>query len=293
MEDIIKSIKATLYDRAVSPLFGSFLMSWLAWNHRMLVVLLSGMSVTEKFNYVDYVLYVDRIKCVEYLIAGPVVTAVLILFVYPFPAKWTYSFWRRRQKELKEIRQKIEDETPLTIEESRKIRRQVVDIQAEYEKQIAQKSAEVEGFKSIVGSKDVDLKNAQELISGYVASATKSSGGTIPNQEIERVLLTVPYKLQFNPDRGVAGSKLMMFGSGGKILEGGNQNEASWRVVDGKLEFINSGNELFSRFDFNPPSKVFTHTNDPDTLSLRGQYLTPSPESAEPTTQIINVSSVK
>jgi len=41
MDDIFKSIKAFLYDRVASPLFGAFVTAWSIWNYRVISILLS------------------------------------------------------------------------------------------------------------------------------------------------------------------------------------------------------------------------------------------------------------
>jgi hypothetical protein len=53
MEDIIKSIKAFLYDRSSSPLFGAFIISWMAWNYRLLMLVLSDTEIDKKFKDID------------------------------------------------------------------------------------------------------------------------------------------------------------------------------------------------------------------------------------------------
>ena len=134
MENILQSIKAHLYDRTTSPLSGAFLISWGIWNYKFIVVLFSSLSVDEKFEYISSVLYVTWL---DYSLTGvvfPLITTVFLLFVYPYPSKLVYEFWRNRQKELKEIKQKIEDETPLTIEETREVRRLSLQLEIEYEK---------------------------------------------------------------------------------------------------------------------------------------------------------------
>ncbi|HEY8095736.1 MAG TPA: hypothetical protein VIE65_06515, partial [Methylobacter sp.] len=42
--------------------------------------------------------------------------------IHFFISLFVYAFTRNRQKEIHDIRRRIEDQTPLTIEESRKIR---------------------------------------------------------------------------------------------------------------------------------------------------------------------------
>ena len=90
---------------------------------------------------------------------------------------------------------------------------------------------------------------------------------------LEDIILSRSFRLFYNP----AGkrSKRMVFKTGGLIVEGNNQNEHSWRVVDNKLELMNLDGKAFSRFYYDKKDKLFRHTNDDDTLSIRGQYIVP------------------
>ena len=42
---------------------------------------------------------------------------------------------------------------------------------------------------------------------------------------------------------------------------------------DDYLEILNIENQVFSRFRFDANGVVFHHTNDEDTLSIKGQYI--------------------
>jgi hypothetical protein len=293
VEDMVKSIRATLYDRTSSPLFGSLAISWIAWNCRLFVVIFSEMTVQQKFGYIDTILYADKYWRWLPLALGPVVTTAVILFVYPWPAQWVYRFWRRRQKELKEIRQRIEDETPLTIQESRSIRRQIIEIQTEYEAQLNGNREEIARLKQtltneasakselskliaekdrLVALKDQQLANAQN-ISALQAIVQESHPSA---DEVSSKLRSMPYRLIFNTKRSRAtGSKPMLFGPDGKILEGNNHNEASWRVRNGFLELLNSAGEVHNRFSADLNTGVFTTTGDSDLKALEGQYMVP------------------
>lgn len=57
IEDITNSVKAELYGRAVSPLFGAFFLSWAVWNWKFWLVVFSSMEVSEKIDFIDGVLY--------------------------------------------------------------------------------------------------------------------------------------------------------------------------------------------------------------------------------------------
>lgn len=135
-DDLIKTIKAQLYDRIASPLFSSYLISWVGWNYKFLLTIFSGMKVKEKLDFISSVVYPSFNYLLLHGALYPLITSMLIIFVYPYPAKFTYQFYRRRQVELKEIQQKIDDETPLTREEAKKIRTDALVMSVDFEKEI-------------------------------------------------------------------------------------------------------------------------------------------------------------
>jgi hypothetical protein len=90
----------------------------------------------------------------------------------------------------------------------------------------------------------------------------------------------------------------MRFSADGSIMEGANQNEASWRTRGGRLELLDSNGRVHSRFTYDGSSR-FSHTNDPDTGSItkhgiRDQFLIDESEgvsenSAQVTEQIVDM----
>lgn len=65
----------------------------------------------------------------------------------------------------------------------------------------------------------------------------------------------------------------MRFEPHGRIVEGNNRNEHSWRVVDNKLELLQLDGAVHSRFTFDRKALTFNHTNDADTNSIRDQFM--------------------
>ena len=98
---------------------------------------------------------------------------------------------------------------------------------------------------------------------------------TSTSVDFEDFLVSGKFRLYHNPSVGPQRSKTVVFKSGGKISEGGNDNENSWRIVKGKLELVQADGRLHSRFFFLPESKIFVHTGDTETISARGQYIVP------------------
>lgn len=90
---------------------------------------------------------------------------------------------------------------------------------------------------------------------------------------LQELLLSRPYRLFFNPD--TKRSKRIVFNGDGLIVEGNNKNEHSWRVKNELLELVQLDKKVHSRFSYNKTKDIFEHTNDSDTLSIRGQFIVP------------------
>ncbi len=160
MIDVVKnSIKSTLYDRITSPLFGSFAISWSVWNYKLIVVLLSSMKAPEKLTYIEKYIYTDPATIWYQGMSYPLMTSVAFIIFYPFPAKIIYEYWQLQQKSLKTIKQKIEDETPLTQEESRKLRRDIINIVIEHDKEISKRNHEIEKLNTEL--EEIKINNAE------------------------------------------------------------------------------------------------------------------------------------
>jgi hypothetical protein len=151
VEDLVNSVKAQLYERISSPLLFSLVFSWVAWNYRLILIAISSMSPSDKFMAIELLpLTYDNplfYKAV-YWFLGPALTATLYIFLYPIPAKFVYKYTRNEQKKLKEIQQLIEDETPLTIAEARKLRTALRQLETEFEQMMESRDAEIARLKS-------------------------------------------------------------------------------------------------------------------------------------------------
>lgn len=145
--EVFKSAKTQISERIASPLIGSFVFSWCLWNYKFFVILFSKASVSLTFELIDSVVFPTTRSLVMNGVLLPALTAVIYIFGYPYPSKFVYEFTRRRQKDINEIRQRIEDETPLTIEESRKIRSEAVQVEKKYQEIVDRLNAELSRLK--------------------------------------------------------------------------------------------------------------------------------------------------
>lgn len=146
-DEFLKSIRSQLYERAVSPLIGSIVISWALWNYKFILLIVSGVSITEKYRIIDQVLFSTWQQTYLVGLLYPLITSLLYIYAYPYPAKYVFQFSRTRQKEIANIKRQIEDEALLTVKESRAIRREIYTLEEELQKDLERKDSEIERLK--------------------------------------------------------------------------------------------------------------------------------------------------
>lgn len=139
-EDIAKDIKAQLYEKARSPLAATFICAWLVINVRTVLVFFSALHVDEKIAYFDAA-NPTLTDWILHSLIYPLASAVVILLIYPHLARVAYEYWQRQYLKVKKIQQKIEDETPITQEEAKALRKASIEQQINLETQLSSSSA--------------------------------------------------------------------------------------------------------------------------------------------------------
>ena len=143
LDEIIASAKQTLTERIASPLLGGFLVSWSLWNWKFLVILFSDATVSQTFSMIERIAFPDSVVLFTRGFLYPLLTAAAYIFVYPYPARFVYAFTLRRQREINQTKQRIADETPLTLEESRRLRAEYVEHERKNNEMIQRLNEEV------------------------------------------------------------------------------------------------------------------------------------------------------
>lgn len=152
LADGFREFRQHLAERLYSPLLGSFLISWSVWNYKFFLIIFSKEPVEESFALIAQHVFSSPS---DYWLNGflyPLLTTCVYIFAYPYPAKWVFSFSRSRQREILEVQRKIENETPLTLEESVFIRARIQTIRKEFSEQIREKDSEIETLKAQLGA---------------------------------------------------------------------------------------------------------------------------------------------
>ena len=152
IDDLLKSVKENALERLASPLLGSFVLAWCAWNYKFIVILFSAASVTHTFKLIETIAFPDHTTVLFRGILYPLVSSLAYVFLYPYPARFVYRFTLERQREINSIRKKIEDETPLTLEESRRIRDEKRDSDRQSREKIDQLTQEVTRLQALLSN---------------------------------------------------------------------------------------------------------------------------------------------
>lgn len=189
MEDIIKSVKAFLYDRSTSPLFGAFVVSWAAWNYRFIIYVISDINIDQKIKLIDSyfsALELELFGCIisipSQLTNGfivPAVFASLYIYAYPYLAKPVYRFSLKRQTEIRTIKQQEGDARLLDEKESREILQRLAELQEKY---------------------NSDTDNLQRQVSSLSKTITEFENKTKPDlskvsdKELEEIIYSSPEK---------------------------------------------------------------------------------------------------
>lgn len=244
MTSLADSIKEALRFRVTTPLFGFFTLSWATWNYRFLVALFSSLPLPEKFLYIDTYIFCDWQSYVLRGALGPLLTTVFLIFVYPYPAKFVFQFYRRRQMELVKLRNEIDGARLLTWEESVQMRRQMLQSESEYKGQIESLTEEISRLKQIAaGRMRIPREEPDSLFSKLqlepgcveVLKRLALSGGEKRKIEL-RELMSYP-QVQFDFYVGKLKENHLIDGAGTlSLTQAGREYVLKFNLMDGEKE---------------------------------------------------------
>jgi hypothetical protein len=178
MNEYLISIKAYLYDRAVSPFFGAFVFSWISWNYKFLMIVFSDINVHEKINYISNNIYPYFNEWLRVGVVLPFISAMAFVFLYPVIAIPTFLYARKAQKILHDLKQKIDGEKLLSKNESRELKKILFSHQIQFQEEIDKKDNEIELLKKMLAlhnlniseDKDIQLSEAQLFMLRYIVT---------------------------------------------------------------------------------------------------------------------------
>jgi hypothetical protein len=160
VKDYFDSFSSHLKDRFFSPLSFAFLVSWLVWNYKFVLVFFSDMKPYVKFSYISGQVYPDLFTSLFVGLLGPLITSLFYVIVYPFITHLIMGVtnWHARRIEIR--RQESENETPMSEESARAFRKEQYERVNKLERSLDDNIELVRGLKGAAiqaESKIIDL----------------------------------------------------------------------------------------------------------------------------------------
>jgi len=216
VKDLFNSIRFQISERFSSPLFGAFILSWLTWNHKYLFVLFSSAPINERLILAKTVIFPTTCSLILKGLVYPIVSAVLFILIYPYPSLWLFTYWHKRQLKIKEAKDRIEALTPLTVEESNRLRMSLLRLQSEYEARFRQQADQIAVLKTVRSSSENELQTFQVVtpnsppqsqiddgVLKLISILTKSNG-EIKEEDLFRLLDEPKVKSEYYIDQALA-----------------------------------------------------------------------------------------
>lgn len=148
MKDFFESIRQQVGDRVTSPIFGSFFISWLLWNYRLLFVLFSDLSAEERFHYIDQTLYPNWPIILGRGLLLPAVMCGLYILLYNDLSRIILTHWHARENKLRAATLDAKKRQPLTIEETLQHWAEFDHREGTWKNRVTEQSRDVEALKS-------------------------------------------------------------------------------------------------------------------------------------------------
>lgn len=176
----------------------------------------------------------------------PLAAALVLIFLYPIPAKYVYEYAKKRQRDLKEIQQKIDDETPLTKEEARAIRKEALKRTMDLEEELEKQVANVERLKEIVREfEESESKKYNKTQSGEF-SVKRNPGASDSNLNRSNILVTAEKYVEESIKNHIIEK---YSGTDAKFLVDVKDNQLHVSLLPGSVE----GQSKSFRYDYEAP----------------------------------------
>jgi hypothetical protein len=121
-KDIWASMVSHINERTTNPLTFSFIFSWIAWNYRFIMIVISELPIKEKLEFLK-TNYPDWNLAWQEGLLFPLLTSLVYVFIYPFITEKVVNFYRHRQVLLANSVKQIEKERILTKEDATALQR--------------------------------------------------------------------------------------------------------------------------------------------------------------------------
>ncbi len=144
--EIKKSINATLHERLTSPLFGSFILSWLIWNWK--IIYLTFFIDSKLLNHTKICIIENQYSDLDYLIFYPLLSTILLITIIPFISVGAFWVTSKFNSMKLKIKQENDNKQLLNIEQSLTIREEINNLKEKHQVIFNEKDSEINKLKA-------------------------------------------------------------------------------------------------------------------------------------------------
>src|ERR1700757_4216656 len=148
LAELRKSINSILYERVTSPLFGTLLLSWIAWNWKIAYLTFFISENHIQGTKIDYILNNYCQPCNLYVY--PLISTIVLLTIIPFASNGTFWLSLKFKKWRIDQKNKIEQQQLLTVEQSIKLREEIVNQENKFQSLLEDKNSEIIQQKAVI-----------------------------------------------------------------------------------------------------------------------------------------------
>ncbi len=170
---IAKAIKSALYEKTVSTLAGTLILTWSINNYRFLITVFSSETPLKKFDIISNTLYSTThctyigdfpflsYNCKIFWDAAfwPVTSAVFLIFIYPWFGRKVFSFTLTSKNMSNEILIDKTNKTTLTQEEANSLRADIARSELDHENELSALNNKTANMSELIKKLETEKKN--------------------------------------------------------------------------------------------------------------------------------------
>lgn len=150
MDEFLKSFKAWLYDKSSNPLFFIFVLCWLAWNYKLMIVAFSAGDPMTKLNLINTSLYPTPDTKWQFMLLYPGFTAAATVITYPALSNLSAIIFKIYENFFAHILLKLDHKKPIDEEVARLLRSELISLDNEKKKIEAEKNEVIENLRKTI-----------------------------------------------------------------------------------------------------------------------------------------------
>lgn len=159
LDDFRRSVQSIIHERMVSPVFGTFLFSWVGINWKVVLIIIStSLVTTEKISAIESLLILKN------AILFPLISTLVLVVAYPWISIGGFYIWEAAKKKKRDIFNSFDGQTVLTLNQSIALRLEMKGIENQYKELFRDKKEIEESYQKIVADNNKENNElAEEL----------------------------------------------------------------------------------------------------------------------------------